>query len=215
MPYDNNTQTNIMNELTEEEKQMELLIENERLAFLDSKIASMTPHQHQQALKYLEEQVKVAMNLLKRELPKLGLINRPENPPTIKCVICPAAELKMENGRVPAGVAFENPNYIGILNHLIFAPYEVIQGVAIHECLHQLYQFATDQSKKNLHVRDYVKYEYPEWTQLEEEWVLRAEERITGNSNLVEAWELAIEEGGDNWLHFYYDAKKRLNKTGS
>ena len=204
-----------MKALTEEERHEELLIEEKRIAFLDLKISSMTPHEFKLAEKDLKDRIQAAIHLLRRKLPKLDLINRPENPPTIKCMICSAAELKRNNGRTATGISFSNSNHIGILNHLMFAPKEVIQGVAIHECLHQLYQFATDQSKKNLHVRDCVKDEYPEWAHLEEEWVRRAEERITGNSNLIEAWELAIEEAGNNWRPYYYAAKKHFKKTGA
>ena len=204
-----------MNELTLEERQSELEIADERIAFLDAKLAKMNSREIQSAENRFSEAGKSAIQLLHRKLKRnnMGI----SLPATIKAnlKLCSASEMRMHDGTVPQGSAWPESGFIAILNHLILAPKEVIQSLVIHESLHLLYPFASDESKQSLQIRDAVKSGYPEAQHLEEEWVRRAEEKITGKSNLGEAWELAIEEGRDNWRPIYYKIKKECNRSGA
>jgi len=204
-----------MNELTPEELQLELEIADERIEFLDAKLAKMKPLEIQSAVNRFSEVAKSAIQLLQRKLKRNNMGISPTTTIKANLKLSSASEMRMQDGSVPQGSAWPEHGFIAILNHLILAPKEVIQSLVIHEALHLLYPFASDESKQSLQIRDAVKSEYPEYQHLEEEWVRRAEEKITGKYNLGEAWELAIEEGRDNWRPIYYKVKKALLKSGT
>ena len=204
-----------MNALTPEELQSGLEIDAERIAFLDAKLAKMNPREIRSAENRFSEAAKSAIQLLHRKLKRTNMGISPAATIKANLKLCSASEMRMHDGTVPQGSAWPEHGHIAILNHLILAPKEVIQSLVIHESLHLLYPFASDESKQSLQIRDVVKLEYPEDQHLEEEWVRRAEEKITGKFNLGEAWELAIEGGRDNWRPIYYEIKKEYLKSGT
>jgi len=103
-------------------------------------------------------------------------------------------------------------NMIGILDHFALAPKEVIQKVVIHECLHILYPLIRHKLLRQP-IRPGIKHDYPLQQHSEEEWVRQMEERICGRIGYSEFWELAVEEGGENWESLYENLIKQSSTS--
>ena len=110
--------------------------------------------------------------------------------------------------RVFTGFASAENGTIWLINHLAFAPKDVIKSVVVHECLHLIYPMIDQESKESMTIRNGIKMDYSTEKQEEEEWVRRMEERFCGKENLHAAWEAAVELAGDEWRDMYYKIKK-------
>lgn len=191
------------NYLTLMEIEQERRIEERRIAFLDAKLAALTEPQRKQAMTYLMRTANQAVGLFHDRITRWKLFQLPEDPILLGFTIFSAQRaLRSQSGRVASGAAWRTKNLIGILDHFALAPKKVIQKVVIHECLHIIYPLVCRESSQ-IPIRVGIKFDYSQQQHAEEEWVRQMEERICGRNSLVEYWELAVEEGGENWKSLY------------
>jgi len=189
--------------LTPQEIEEERIIAKRRVDFLDSKLAALSLQQRQQLMTKLAETAKQAVDLLCENLVTKKILASPDRPISVNLVILSSKEMPTRNGRTVSGAAWPDKGTIGVLNHLVFAPEEVIRSLVIHECLHMLYTLTQHKPSKQLEIRGSIKDEYSEPYHVEEEWVRRMEAEICGLNHNLEYWELAVEEFGDNWKPAY------------
>lgn len=191
------------NSLTPEEIEQERRIEDRRIAFLDAKLAALTEQQRKQAMNYLTKTAKHALGLLHARATQWKLFQLSGDPIRLKfTTFSTKHNVRSHTGRVVSGAAWANRNKIGILDHFALAPKEVIQKVVIHECLHILYPLIRHKLSQES-IRPGIKHDYSLQQHSEEEWVRQMEERICGRIGYLEFWELAVEEGGENWKSLY------------
>lgn len=199
-------------QLTLGEIEQENFIERLRVAFLDGKLSKLTPDQYENSIAKLSRKIKKSMDILERRLDAWNMRPELQHSVPVTFQILSSVEMQMPNGRTIAGVSWPDTRVFAILDNLVFAPEEVVRGLVIHEYLHILYPLLRHVTSPPDAIRDSIKYEYPEELWEEEECVRSFEERICGPNNNLEAWELAVEEYGDDWKHFYGRAKKRLSR---
>jgi len=196
------------NSLTPEEIEQELQIEKRRIAFLDAKLAALTEQQREQAMNYLTRTAQQAMDLLQKRNTQWRLYQFPKAPVLIRVAVLSTKHNVLSNtGRVAPAAAWSDKMMIGILNLYAFAPKEVIQKLVIHETLHIVYNTTPHISPPKA-IRASITRDYPTDIHSEEEWVRQMEERICGATPHIELWEVAVDEGGENWKPLY----KRLVK---
>ena len=195
--------TTMSNSLTPEEIEQERQIENRRIAFLDAKLAALTRQQRKQAMNYLTRTAKQAVGLLHARATRWKLFQLSGDLIRLKFTIFSTKHnVRGHTGRVASGAAWADKNMIGILDHFALAPKEVIQKVVIHECLHILHPLIRHKLSQQS-IRPGIEHDYSLQQHSEEEWVRQMEERICGRIGYLEFWELAVEEGGDNWKFLY------------
>ena len=195
--------TTMSNSLTPEEIEQERQIENRRIAFLDAKLAALTRQQRKQAMNYLTRTAKQAVGLLHARATRWKLFQLSGDLIRLKFTIFSTKHnVRGHTGRVASGAAWADKNMIGILDHFDLAPKEVIQKVVIHECLHILHPLIRHKLSQQS-IRPGIEHDYSLQQHSEEEWVRQMEERICGRIGYLEFWELAVEEGGDNWKFLY------------
>ena len=191
------------NSLTPEEIEQERQIENRRIAFLDAKLAALTRQQRKQAMNYLTRTAKQAVGLLHARATRWKLFQLSGDLIRLKFTIFSTKHnVRGHTGRVASGAAWADKNMIGILDHFALASKEVIQKVVIHECLHILHPLIRHKLSQQS-IRPGIEHDYSLQQHSEEEWVRQMEERICGRIGYLEFWELAVEEGGDNWKFLY------------
>lgn len=198
--------------LTPDEIQEEFQIEKHRIAFLDAKLAALSPEQKQQLITQLAETTRQACEMAIQKLVQWKIIERPQATINLGLVIMSSSdpEAITDYGRLCSGKAFPHDGVIGILDHLALAPKEVARNVAAHECLHILYPLRLNKDVQSQPVRMEISLEYPEDLQVEEERVRQLDSKVCGYGNSLELWETAIDTHGDNWRYAYQKLRTRL-----
>jgi len=197
-------------QLTPEQIDAELQIEDTRVKLLDSALASLSKREEIELFERLTQTVAEGMRELFRALPQWNLFPDTSMLPTrIRVYFMTSEEAKFYYGknhrRVSSGMAWSDRSTIGVIKHLALAPKEVTKSVVVHECLHILYPFA---KKAELNVRNSIQRGYPPEHHQEEEWVTRMTERLCGKDDLLLGWEVAVESRGMQWKDLYYKLKK-------
>lgn len=189
--------------LTPEEIEQEYQIADRRIAFLEAKLVALTEQQRKQSMNYLFRTAQQALDLLQKRNSQWRLFQFQKFPFLIKFAVLSLKHNVLSNtGRVVPAAAWSDKMMIGILNHYAFAPKEVILKLVIHEALHIVYN-TTEHISPPKAIRECITREYPTDMHSEEEWVRQMEERICGATPHIELWEVAVEEGGENWKSLY------------
>lgn len=195
--------------LTPAEIEEEREIANRRVAFLDAKIAALSLQQKQQLANELTKTAAQAVKMLCERLAQWKIQSSSDKPIRMDFRILSPSEMPIMNGRIAAGAAWPREGIVGVLNHLVFAPKEVLRSVVIHECLHLMYPHIQQELAQQSNIRMAILEDYPEDRHVEEEWVRKLEARICGSNHNLEYWELAVEEFGDDWKPAYEKLKKQ------
>lgn len=195
--------------LTPAEIEEERVIADRRVAFLDAKIAALSLQQKQQLTNDLAKTAAQAVKMLSERLAQWKIQSSSDKPIRMELRILSSSEMPTMNGRTASGAAWPKAGIVGVLNHLIFAPKEVLRSVVIHECLHLVYPHLQQKLLKQPKIRMGILEDYPEANHVEEEWVRKLEARICGPNHNLDYWELAVEEFGDNWKPAYEKLRKQ------
>jgi hypothetical protein len=195
--------------LTPNEIEEEREIANRRVAFLDAKFAALSPQRKQQLTNELTKTAAQAVKMLCEKLVQWKIQSSSDKPIRANLCILSSSEMPILNGRIASGAAWPGEGIVGVLNHLVFAPKEVLRSVVIHECLHLMYPHMKQVRSKQLACRMAILVDYREDRHVEEEWVRTFEARICGSNHNLEYWELAVEEFGDNWKPAYEKLKQQ------
>ena len=199
--------TTVSRLLTPDDIEEERQIEDRRIMYLDAILASLSTQQREQGYARLFAIAKHTINMLEPKLKQLKILEGIEELPPIYMIVLPSAEMRGNNGRVMAGVAWIDTGDIGLLDHLALAPDELISNIVIHECLHLVYHLT--KPVRQLAVRVEIEAEYPADQHDEEEWVRRVETRICGAIPYLECWESAVVVYGDLWPRAYEIMKEQ------
>jgi hypothetical protein len=195
--------------LTPDEIAEERNIEEQRIAFLDTKLAALSPQLRQQLTAQLIKTAQQAFNVFKDKVNRWKLFTTFKNPNHITIAIHSSKELRSaHNGRLMTGCANRDEFFIALVDHLIFAPKEVIQRIFIHECLHIFYEPSIHESSSSIGIRNDLELDYREDRQVEEEWVRRMEDKICGSVPHTNLWEVSVSQGKDDWKDLYKVLKK-------
>ena len=195
--------------LTPEEIAEEREIEERRIAFLDAKLAALTPQVRHQLTAQLHKTGIQAFEVFKERVKQWKLLKAPAKPLQITLGIRSSNEFRSgHNGRVFAGCSFKKDSLILLLDQLMFAPKEVIRRVCIHECLHLFYDPSMHEASSAMQFQHDIKPDYREDRRVEEEWVRRMEDRICGEVPHLAMWETSVSVKGDEWKEAYADLKR-------
>lgn len=195
--------------LTPDEIAEERNIEEQRIAFLDAKLAALSPRLRQQLTAQLIKTAQQAFNVFRDKVNRWKLFTTLKNPNRIGIAIYSSKELRSaHNGRMMIGCANRDESFIALADHLIFAPKEVVQRIFIHECLHIFYETSIHESSSSIGIRNDLELDYREDRQVEEEWVRRMEDKICGNVPHANLWEMSVSQGKDDWKDLYKVLKK-------
>lgn len=195
--------------LTPDEIAEERNIEEQRIAFLDAKLAALSPQLRQQLTAQLIKTAQQAFNVFRDKVNRWKLFTTFKNPNRIEIAIYSSKELRSaHNGRMMIGFANRDESFIALADHLVFAPKEVVQRIFIHECLHIFYKTSIHESSSSIGIRNDLELDYREDRQVEEEWVRRMEDKICGNVPHTNLWEMSVSQGKDNWKDLYKVLKK-------
>jgi hypothetical protein len=125
--------------------------------------------------------------------------------------VCRSCDLRDgTTGRLISAVALPDKNEIGLVDHMMLAPTEVILSLTVHEYLHLVYPMTIPDSLEIATVRPDLLESYADELHAEEEWVRRMTERICGSDDLIDAWDIAVECGGNDWRRAYDQVKKSI-----
>lgn len=210
-PANSRDQSNSMKNppLTPEEIAEERNIEEQRIAFLDAKLAALSPQLRQQLTAQLIKTAQQAFNVFKDKVNRWKLFTTFKNPDHITIAIHSSKELRSaHNGRMMTGCANRDECFIALVDHLIFAPKEVIQRIFIHECLHLFYEPSIHESSSSIGIRNDLELDYRKDRQVEEDWVRRMEDKICGSVPHTNLWEVSVSQGKDDWKNLYKVLKK-------
>jgi hypothetical protein len=203
--------------LTPQEIEEERYIEERRIAFLDRKIAMLSKRERRQGM----ERLRIISNRATLKVTKLInsgeiLIVPDQYQLRFDLYVCTSPELRhTPTGRLISGIAKPEQNSIGVIDHMMLAPTEVVLALIVHECLHLIYPMTIFDSAKIFTIRQTVLHEHPEEIHAEEEWVRRMTESICGRDDLLEAWEIAVEVCGNDWKRHFNRAKQLVGSRRS
>jgi len=184
-------------------------IEEQRIAFLDAKIAALTPQLRHQLTTQLDKTARQAFKVFADKVMQWKLFKAPKNPIRITIGIRSSTELRSShNGRLMSGCANRKESFIALVDHLIFAPKEVIHRIVAHESLHIFYQPLMHESSSSIKIQTDLGVDYREDRLVEEEWVRRMEARICGDVPHPTLWEYSVSQGKDDWRKLYPIMKK-------
>ena len=194
--------------ITPEEIKQFREIEEERIRFLDAEIAALSPQVKHQLTLQLN---KIATQTFKEFLTKARqwkIIREPEKPLRITIGIRSSSEVRASyNGRIMMGSASRENSYIILLEHLIFAPKEVVRCIVTHELFHIFYPYSVNKTLPN-GIETNIKHDYEESVLVEETWVRQMEARFCGNIPYLAIWEESVSLGKHDWKAMYAIIKK-------
>jgi len=189
----------------------ERINEERRVSFLDSKISMMSKKQFRRGMERLASITKRASFQVSKRVDQGNIQLSTRDPISFDVHVLCSSEMRGRDGRVFSGICWPEANVIGLLNHLMLAPSEVVFSIATHEILHLIYPRVIRDSSEELKIRFDILEGYAEEVHGEEEWVRCTNEELCGREDLIENWEVSVEEFGDRWETCYERLKKHFN----
>ena len=196
--------------LSHEERIEESQHHEKHIEYLDAKWAMLSPLEQEKALTAISTTINVSVRKCFQKFAKLVTVQT-SKPIDINISFMSSQEARRSMcgvQRICAGFASAEDGTIWLINHLAFAPKEVIKNVVVHECLHLIYPMIDQKSKDSMTIRNGIKMNYSTEMQEEEEWVQRMEEKLCGKEDFLAAWGTAVGLAGDKWRDMYYKIKK-------
>ena len=185
------------------------------LQFLQSKLDSLSIQERQSLSIKVKTTADEAMRHINKKLLQRSdvILRDPKEFLSIELDFYPAEEAfqSMNYSTIEWGRANRESKTIFLLLLIGLAPKEVIRTVIVHEVLHIVHGHLDPKCIVYVQAPPDIELDlslYPMDLRQEECWVRTMTKQLGINEMLLPLWEMAIEQGGENWRPIYYGLKR-------